>query len=116
MKAERIITVLLVCCALFAAAGCKQKAPGISDIQATSGDRHIHVLIEGGAFVEPGEDKFTVKLPGHELVIGKEQVLLDKKAAAKVPADAKRFVVILKSGALTVSADGAEIFKAPPGK
>ena len=111
MKAERIITVLLVCCALFAAAGCKQKAPGISDIQATSGDRHIHVLIEGGAFVEPGEDKFTVKLHGHEVVIEKERLLVDKQERAKVPAGVRKFEVSFKAGTLTVSGDGADIFR-----
>lgn len=115
MKTKHLISVLLACAALLAA-GCKAKIPGVADIQATSGDRHIHVRAEGGAWVGPGEDKFTVKLPGHELVIGKEQLLVDKQAAAKVPPGAKRFVVVGKAGTLTVTADGVEIFQTSLGK
>ncbi len=115
MKMKHIITLLLACGVLLAA-GCKPKPPGISDIQATSGDRHIHVRVEGGAWVGPGEDQFTVKMTGHEIIIDKQRVLLDTKESAKVPAGAKKFEVIAIAGTLTVSADGAEILKTPLGK
>lgn len=115
MKTKLLSTVLFACAALLAA-GCPAKTPGVADIQSTSGDRHIHVRAEGGAWVGPGEDKFTVKLPGHELVIGKEQLLVDQKAAAEIPAGAKKFKVVLAAGTLTVTADDAEILKTPLGK
>lgn len=107
------ILIALFCCALLAIGGCRRQGPGLSDLQATSGDRHIRVLVEGNAFVSPSEDKFTVKLPGHELVIGKEQVLLDQQARAKIPTGARRFEVTAKGGTLTVNANGAEILKMP---
>ena len=113
MKTHRARFLVLACCALLAAAGCQPKAPGISDLQATSGERHLHVRSAGGAWVEPGEDKFTVKLTGHEIVIGKEQILLDKSAVGKVPPEAKRFAVTFAGGALAVTADGVEILKTP---
>ncbi len=115
MKTKHLSTVLFACAALLAA-GCPAKTPGVADIQSTSGDRHIHVRAEGGAWVGPGEDKFTVKLPGHEIVIGKEQLLVDKKAAAKVPAGAKTFEVTFAGGTLTVTADGTEILGTTLGK
>ena len=115
MKTKNIIAVLVTCAALLAA-GCKPKAIDRSDITASSGGRDIHVVADGGAWVGPAEDKFTVKLPGHEIVVGKEQLLLDKKEAAKVPAGAKKFEVALAAGTLTVTADGVEILKTPLGK
>ena len=57
-----------------------------------------------------------MKLSGHELVIGKEQLLVDKKEAAKIPAGAKKFAVAFTAGTLTVTADGAEIFSTTLGK
>ena len=115
MKTKPIITVLLACAALLAA-GCKAKAPGPSELTASSGGRDIHVVADGPAWVGPAEDKFTVKLAGHELVIGKEKVLVDKKVATKVPAGAKKFEVTSAGGTLSVTADGVEIFKSPLGK
>ena len=63
--------------------------------------------------MQPQEDRFTVKLTGHEIVISKEHVLVDKKEGAKVPADAKKFEMNFTGGTLTISADGAEILKTP---
>ena len=115
MKTKHLVTVLLACAALLAA-GCKPKAIGHTDITASSGGRDIHVVAEGGAWVGPAEDKFTVKLPWHELVIGKEQLLLDKKACGKVPPGAEKFMVEVVGGTLTVTADGTDIFQTPLGK
>ena len=121
MKTSHLPIVLLACAALLAA-GCKAKIPGVADIQATSGDRHIHVRAEGGAWVHPEENQFVVKLRGHELVIDREHLLLDKEARVKVPvgvtvpAGAKKFKVVFEAGTLTVTADGAEILNTPLGK
>ena len=109
MKTKHLVTVLLTCAALLAA-GCKPKALGRSDISASSGGRDIHVVAEGGAWVGPAEDKFTVKLPGHEIVIERERMLIDKKQSVTVPPGAKKFEVTVAGGALTVTADGVAIF------
>ncbi|GDY19194.1 hypothetical protein LBMAG56_05390 [Verrucomicrobiota bacterium] len=91
MNAKHISIIILACCSILAVAGCNVKTTGRSELTASSGGRDIHVVADGGAWVGPAEDKFTVKLPGHELVIGKEELLVDKKVAAKVPAGAKKF-------------------------
>ena len=117
MKTKHIPIILLACCALFAAAGCKQKTSDAkTELTASSGGRDIHILAEGAAWVGPKEDQFTVKVKGHEIVIGTAQVLVDKKEGAKVPAGAKKFEVDFTGGTLTVGADGAEILKTPLAK
>ncbi len=105
--------IVLACCALSAAAGCKPKSAGYSALSASSGGRDIHVSAEGGAWIGPSEDQFTVKVSGHEIVIDREHVLVDKKEGAKVPASAKKFEMNFTGGTLTLSADGAEILKTP---
>ena len=50
-----------------------------------------------------------MKLTGHEIVIEKERLLVDKKESAKSPAGAVKFEVKSEKGALSVTADGAEV-------
>jgi hypothetical protein len=116
MSTKLIPIVILACCALFATAGCKRGTMAASEISASSGGRDIHVSAEGNAFVQTQEDRFTVKVTGHEIVIERERVLVDKKEGAKIPAGAKKFGVIFGGGTLTVGADGAEILKMPLAK
>ena len=116
MNTRHISIIALACCALFAAAGCKPKSTGYSALSASSGGRDIHVSAEGGASVHPEENLFTVKVTGHEIVIDREHVLVDKKEGAKVPAGAKKFEVNFGGGTLTVGADGAEILRTSLGK
>ena len=113
MKTNHAPIITLACCVLFAAAGCKPKFTGKSDLTASSGGRDIHVSADGPAWVGPQENQFVVKVTGHEIVIEKERLLVDKKESAKVPADAKKFEVNVAGDALTVSADGVEILKTP---
>jgi hypothetical protein len=114
LKTKHIPSVVLACCALLTTA-CRVKTStsGHSDITASSGGRDVHVSADGGAWVHPDENQFTVKLTGHEIVIEKERLLVDKKESAKVPAGAKKFDVVSDGGTLTVTADGAEILKTP---
>ena len=117
MKTKHTSVTILACCALFAAAGCKQKANNLkSELTGSSGGRDIHVLAEGSAWLRPDENQFNVKVTGHEIIIGTEQVLVDKKESAKVPAGAKKFEVNFGGGTLTIGADGTEILKTPLGK
>ena len=111
MKSKYIPIVAVIGTALLAVAGCKVKTTGRSIITASSGGRDVHVSADGPAWVGPGEDRFTVKVPGHEIVIEKERLLLDKQERAKVPPGAKKFEVIADAGMLTVTADGAEVLK-----
>lgn len=115
MKTQSLLLLLLTCGALLVA-GCKVKTTSRSELTASSGGRDIHVAADGGAWVGPTDDKFTVKLSGHELVIGKEQLLVDKTERAKLPAGVKKFEVVFEAGTLTVSGDGVEILKTPLAK
>ena len=111
MKTTQKTLLALACCALLIATGCKPKAVGKSELSASSGGRDIRVVAEGGAWVFPEESHFVVKATGHELEVGMERLLVDKKEAAKIPAGAKKFAVTFEAGTLTVAADGAEILK-----
>ena len=113
MKTKHLPIIALVCCALLTAAGCKPKTVGYSVLSASSGGRDIKVSVEGGAFIQPQEDRFIVKMTGHEIVIDRERVVVDKKESAKVPAGAKKFDVTAGGGTLTVAADSVEILKTP---
>ena len=80
MKTRHITIILLACCVLFTAVGCGNKdKDGKSGVNASSGGRDIHVLADGAAWVGPQENQFTVKLTGHEIIIGLEQVLVDNR-------------------------------------
>ena len=114
MKTRHIPIITLACCALATVAGCKPKTINVSssvrsELTASTGGRDIHIVSDGGAWVNQQEDQFTVKVTGHEIVIGTEQVLVDKKESAKVPAGAKKFEMSFIGGTLTVGADGTEI-------
>ena len=113
MKTNRTTLVALVCGALLAvAAGCERKTTDVkTELTASSGGRDIRVVAEGGAWVHPEETRFVVKMKGHELELGLERLLVDKKEAAKIPAGAKKFAVTFEADTLTVAADGTEILK-----
>ena len=63
----------------------------------------------GNVFVQPQEDRLIVTLTGHEVVIEKDRLLVDKTEAAKFPDTAKDFAVAYSNGALSVTVDGAAI-------
>ncbi|MEA3210673.1 MAG: hypothetical protein QOE70_3730 [Chthoniobacter sp.] len=111
MKTKLISIAVLACLALLAAAGCKVKTAGRSEITSSSGGRNVQLSVDGPAWVHSEENLIKVKLPDHETIIEKERLLLDGKESAKVPPGATHFAVIGSDGALTVTADGAEIFK-----
>jgi hypothetical protein len=116
MKTTHVSIIVLACCAALAFGACKQKS-GIatssvkSELKASTGGRDLHVVSEGGAWINQQENEFTVKLAGHEILIDRERVLVDKKESAKVPAGAKKFEMSFIAGTLVVGADGAEILK-----
>jgi hypothetical protein len=104
---------LLACCA-FLAAGCRLKnTTSRSKLNMTSLGRDIHVSADSGAGVQADNDQLRVKLPGHEIVIGKERLLLDQEESAKASAEAKKFEVIFEGGTLTAMADAVGILKTP---
>lgn len=102
-------TVILITALLAFVAGCKPEATGPSTVSAGAGGRNVKAVVYGNVFVQPQEDRLIVTLTGHELVIEKDRLLVDKSETAKFPATAKDFAVAYSNGALTVTADGAEV-------
>ena len=111
------LMIVIMCGALLAVSnGCKPKTVGTSRLTASAGGRDIKATVDGPAWVWPAEDKFTVKITGHEIVIEKERLLLDKKEVAKIPATATKFELVCTNATLTVTADGAEVLATTIGK
>ena len=102
---------LIACILLAVAAGCQRHIH--SHLTGSSGGRSTTVDADGPAALISQEEKIILKVTGHTLVIERERLLVDEKERAKIPADAKKFDVSVAGGTLTVTADGAEILKAP---
>lgn len=96
--------------------GCKHEASGPSTVSAGAGGRNVKAVVYGNVFVQPQEDRLIVTLTGHEVVIEKDRLLVDKTEAAKFPATAKDFAVAYSNGALSVTADGASVLTTMLGK
>ena len=104
MKKNLCITALLAL-----AAGCKQEATDPNTVAAGAGGRNIKAVVYGNVFVQPLEDKFIVSLKCHQLVIDKDRVLVDNTEAARFSATATNFAVAYSNGALSMTADGADV-------
>jgi hypothetical protein len=105
------IMIAIVCGALLAlGTSCSHKTTGNSILTASAGGRELKATVDGPAWVGPAEDKFTVKLKGHEIVIEKERLLVDKAERAKVPADAKKFEFFCTNKVVRLVVDGTEAF------
>jgi len=117
MKTWILVIALLLACVT----GCKPATPtGSSIVTARANGRTVKATVRamvcGAVFVQPQEDRFIVSLQGHQLVIEKERLLVDKKEAAKFPATATKFEVTYTDGALTVAADGTNVLTTTLGK
>jgi hypothetical protein len=100
---------LMIAALLALAAGCKHEASGPSTVSAGAGGRNVKAVVYGNVFVQPQENAFIVSLPGHQLVIEGDRLLVDKSEAARFPAAAKEFAVAYSNGALAVTADGVAV-------
>src|SRR3989442_2794627 len=100
------LMIVIVCSSLLAFnTGCSRHRTTHSHLTAGSGDRQVTADVDGPAWIGPGQDKFTLKITGHEIVIEKERLLLDGKEQAKIPATATKFELVCSNGMLNVTAD-----------
>jgi hypothetical protein len=96
------------------AVGCKRKAnvPTTTRIHSTvSGSAAGHAVkadMDGAGGITGQNGTNFVQLPGHELGIEQERLLLDGKQAANIPAGA-RLEIVLSNTTLTVTADGTNV-------
>ncbi len=100
--------LMIAVAALFIAGACRHKVSH-AHLSAGSGDRQVVADVDGPAWIFPAEDKITVNVTGHAIVIEKERLLLDGKERAKIPAAAKQFEVVVSNATLRVTADSAEV-------
>ena len=100
-------TKMLMMLMALAIAGCTN--PAHATATASANGRAIKAEADGYLWVHAGMDEFTVKVKGHEIVIEKDRLLVDKTEAAKFPAAATNFFVAYSNGALTVTAAGASV-------
>ena len=119
MKTKHTTIIILASCILLTAVvlpgtvGCRRQTVTHSMLSGSSGGRSASADIDGPAAIFPQEDKIIIKMKDHAIVIERERLLVDEKERAKIPADAKKFDVKVAGGTLTVTADDAEILKAP---
>jgi hypothetical protein len=112
MKGREILGAAL----LALVAGCQQEATEPSTVSAGAGGRNVKAVVYGNVFVQPQEDQLIVSLTGHQLVIEKDRLLVDKNEAATFPDTAKDFTVACSNGALHVTADGVAVLSTVLGK
>ena len=115
----KVVTVL--CAALATAAlvtaplGCKRK----QTVTSSTGHAHfsvsgyakgheITVDIDGGGGLLSESGRTFIQLPGHELDIEQERLLLDGKKVAKIPA-AARLEIVLSGTTLSLKADDKNV-------
>ena len=97
-------------------AGCGAKSVGRSTITSTIGARTVKASVDGGGFISSEGTTATISCGAGKIVIEKDRVVLDGKELAKIPAAAAKIDVDYSNGALTVTADGTQVFPVGPGK
>jgi hypothetical protein len=115
----KVVTVL--CAALATAAwvtaplGCKPKQAVTSptghshfSVSGYAKGHQITVDIDGGGGLLSENGRTFIQLPGHELDIEQERLLLDGKEVAKIPATA-RLEIVLSGTILSLKADGTNV-------
>ena len=115
----KVVTAL--CAALATAAlvtaplGCKRKQAVTSStgrshfsVSAYAKGHEITVDIDGGGGLLSENDRTFIQLPGHELDIEQERLLLDGKEVAKIPAAAP-LEIVLSGTTLSLKADDRNV-------
>jgi hypothetical protein len=105
---QRIIAIAVL---LALAAGCKFRTSSTAHATALASvnGRSVRAEADGRVWIHPDTDEFTVKVSGHEIVIGKDRLLIDKNISAEFSATATNFFVGYSHAELTVTADGAKV-------
>ena len=105
---QRIIAIAVL---LALAAGCKFRASSTAHAaaSASANGRSVKAEADGRVWIHPGMDEITVKVTGHEIVIEKDRLLIDKNISAQFSATATNFFVGYSNDELTVTADGAKV-------
>jgi hypothetical protein len=115
----KVVTVLCAALAIVALVtaplGCKPKKPVASptghsqfSVSAYAKGHEITVDIDGGGGLLSESGRTFIQLPGHELDIEQERLLLDGKEVAKIPA-AARLEIVLSGTTLSLKADGTNV-------
>lgn len=87
-----------------------EKAVSTSDGSAKVGSREVTFKLEGNGGVFSTNKSATIAFDAGEIIIEKEQVLVNDREVAKVPEDAKLVSVEYAAGTLKISADGKTLY------
>ena len=112
----RNLTIFVAAVLCLAPAGCKPKSTGKSVLSTTIGARQIRATVEGSGSIGSQDSTARISIPGHQITVESERVLLDDAELAKLPAAATKVEIDVAGGQLTVTADGAAVVTKQLGK
>ena len=92
------------------------KPAGRSTLTTTIGPRTIKATLDGGAFISTKDDTAEIASGAGKIVVEKDRVVQDGREIAKISAGATSVDVDYSNGALTVKADGIQVFPAAAAK
>ena len=100
---------LLMLCLL----GCGSSKPsGPAVLTTIIGPRTVQATVDGGGFISSEADNAIITSGAGKVRVEKDRVLLGEKEIAKIAAAATKIDVVYSNAALTVSADGAQVYPA----
>lgn len=92
--------------------GCTVEKPvTTSNGSAKVGSREVTFSLEGNGGVFSTNKSATIAFDAGEIIVEKEQVLVNDREVAKVPEDAKVVSVEYAAGTLKISADGKTLYE-----
>lgn len=97
--------------------GCTAEKPvSTSDGSAKVGSREVTFSLEGNGGIFSTNKSATIAFDAGEIIVEKEQVLVNNREVAKVPEEAKVVSVEYAAGTLKISADGKTVHEEKMGK
>jgi hypothetical protein len=113
MKSNITLLALLTATLLTAGSGCTYQRVTQMSTSSTHG-RELSAEIDGAAtFKQDGSDH-VIRFGSHELVVGKDWLLLDgDKGKFGIPAGARKIEIKIARAVLTMRADGTELIRTP---
>jgi hypothetical protein len=96
--------------------GCGQKAKPWAKVGYAGGLHGYKLEVEGpGAHIETnGRDDPILMVGEKEIVVQKEQIVVDGMTKAKMPSGTKAIRAISRNGEVVVEVDGQEVFQLGP--
>jgi hypothetical protein len=110
MKIDRLLlhlwpTAFLLCGVI----GCGESPRTMSTVTASANGRDVTVKSDRMTWTQNDDKAIVVKVPGNDLAIQTDRILLNDKPVAEIPSAARRFEVKIAGTDLTIAADGTQV-------